>query len=112
MMRRASLFCVVMGFSCGGAIAAEKPFYGKWSCAMVADNAVNVQDWLQETYSDAGVTLGSDGKAEKLKIKLIRKNVYELTYGGGARGRLVMKEPWMFMRGTPEHSYICLRKAS
>jgi hypothetical protein len=99
-------------FSCGPAFAAEKPFYGDWSCAMVADNAVNVQDWSRESYSDDGVALGPDGKTEKLKVKLIRKNVYELTYGGGAKARLVMKEPWMFTRGTLEHSYICLRKGS
>jgi hypothetical protein len=111
MKRQAGAFCLAMVLACGAASAADRPFYGDWSCAMVSDNTVNTRDWLQETYSNAGVTVGADGKAEKLKIKLIRKNLYELTYGDGARARLTMKEPWMFVRGTMEHSWLCLRKS-
>lgn len=110
MRLHAAPFLAGFIFAHSAAIAADKPFYGSWSCAMVADNAVNMRDLLQETYSDDGVTLGAGGKAGKLKVRQVRKNVYDLTYADGGRARLVMKEPWMFMRGTPEHSYICLRQ--
>ncbi len=95
-----------------GAPAAERPFYGTWACAMVADNAVNTDGLALETYSDAGVRLGAEGKPDALKVAALRKNVYQLTYPGGAKARIVMQQPWLFLRSTEDHAYVCLRKAA
>lgn len=107
-----ALFVAVLLLAPGvGAAAGREPFHGTWACAMVADNAVNTLDWTQETYSVDGVALGQDGKPEKFKVKLLRRNHYELTYAGGGVAHLVMDQPWLFRRSTLEHSYVCLRKA-
>lgn len=99
-----SLFCFSPAF-------AAPAFYGTWSCAQIIDSIVDTKDWSREVYSADGVSAGPEGKPAPLKVRVIRKGVYDLGYADGARARVSMKEPWMFIRGTMEHSYLCLRAA-
>lgn len=111
MKKLAMLAALFVSLFNASAAFAAPAFYGTWSCAQIIDNTVVTTDWSRETYSAAGVTSGPDGKPALLKVRLIRKGVYDLGYADGARARIVMKEPWMFIRGTMEHSYLCLRAA-
>lgn len=89
--------------------AAAPAFYGIWSCAQMIDNKVITTDWMREAYNSEGVSVGAEGKAEALKVRMVRKGLYDLVYADGARARIAMQAPWMFIRGTMDHSYVCLR---
>jgi hypothetical protein len=110
MKRIAGAATAALGLCATGAAPAAPAFYGTWSCALVTDNTV-ATDWTREIYSAAGVSVGPDGKTEPLKVRMIRKGVFDLGYPNGARARIAMQTPWMFVRGTMEHSYACLKTA-
>lgn len=107
-MKNLAAAAVLLGLSAATPALAAPAFYGIWSCAMVVDNTV-ATDWTREVYGADGVSVGAEGKATPVKARAIRKGVYDLAYADGGRSRIVMKEPWMFVRGTMEHSYLCLR---
>ncbi len=108
-MKIATLAAMAASTLCVAVPALAAPaFYGSWSCAQVVDNAVAVSGWAPESYGADGVRVGSE-KATPLKVRTIRKGVFDLGYADGGRARLAMKEPWMFVRSTMEHSYVCLR---
>ena len=111
MKNLALAMMIVLGFLGMSQAFAAPAFYGNWSCAQVIDNAVVTTDWTRETYSAVGVSVGPEGKATPLKVRMVRKGVFDLVYADGGRARIAMKEPWMFIRGTMDHSYLCLRAA-
>jgi|GEM_PF-5950834 hypothetical protein len=93
--------------------ASEPPFYGVWSCAMINDgNTVDVSHWWQERFDASGVLAEGESHATKLTIRKIRPDSFSLAYADGGKAQIVMKEPWMFLRRTAEHGYLCLRKSS
>jgi hypothetical protein len=100
-----------LSLAAAGPALAAPAFYGSWSCAQLVDNAVAASDWVRETYGADGVRVGAEEKAAPLKVRAIRKGVFDLGYADGGRARIAMKEPWLFIRGTMEHSYVCLRSA-
>ena len=90
--------------------SADPPFYGVWSCTMINDgNTVNVADWWQERFDEKGVLTEGAKNPAKLRIRR-RSGNYDLTYADGGKARIEMKEPWIFLRHTAEHRYLCLRK--
>jgi len=103
------VLATVLGATGVSPAIAAPAFYGTWACAQMIDNRVNTTDWTQEVYGVDGVSVGTEGKAAPLKVRTIRKGLFDLVYANGARARIDMKEPWLFTRGTMEHSYICLR---
>lgn len=111
MKNFAILAAVFLGLSCISPAVASPAFYGTWSCAQVMETAVVSTEWDTEVFGPAGVSLGRDGKPEPLKVRMIRKGVYDLVYADGGRSRISMQQPWMFMRGTMDHTYLCLRTA-
>jgi hypothetical protein len=93
--------------------ASEPPFYGVWSCTMINDgNVIDVSHWWQERLDASGVRTEGASNATKLTIRKIRADKFSLTYADGGKAQIVMKEPWMFLRHTAEHGYLCLRQSS
>jgi len=91
---------------------AEPPFFGVWSCAMVNDgDTIDVADWWRERFDDKGVLTDGAQKPSKLSVRGLRPGVYEVTYADGGKAEIEMKEPWIFVRHTNEHRYLCLRKS-
>lgn len=93
--------------------ASEPPFYGVCSCTMINDgNTIDVSHWWQERSDASGVRTEGASNATKLTIRKIRTDIFSLTYADGGKAQIVMKEPWMFLRHTAEHGYLCLRQSS
>lgn len=93
--------------------ALKPPFYGVWSCTMINDgNTIDVSHWWQERFDASGVRTEGASNATKLTIRKIRTDKFSLTYADGGKAQIVMKEPWMFLRHTAEHGYLCLRQSS
>lgn len=108
------LACVLPGLATTSfaRAAAGPPFFGVWSCTMVNDgNTVNVADWWQERFDDTGVLTAGAQHPTKLSVRLLRPGFYELTYADGGKAKIEMKEPWIFLRHTQEHRYLCLRQS-
>ncbi len=109
-----SLAGVIVGLSTTSITLAgvEPPFFGTWSCTMVMDgNTINIADWWQERFDDNGVLTEGAQKPTKLAARSPRPGVYELTYADGGKAEIEMKEPWIFLRHTDEHRFLCLRKS-
>jgi hypothetical protein len=109
-----SLACAFSGLSITSiAIAGVDPkFFGIWSCTTVHDgNTIDIADWWQERFDDKGVLTEGAQKPTKLVVRNLRPDVYELTYADGGKAQIEMKEPWIFLRHTDEHRFLCLRKS-
>ena len=92
--------------------ASEPPFYGVWSCTMINDgNTIDVSHWWQERFDATGVRNEGASNATKLTIRKSRAGKFSLNYADGGKAQIVMKEPWMFLRHTAEHGYLCLRQS-
>lgn len=92
--------------------AADPLFYGVWSCTMINDgNTINVAEWWQERFDGKGVLTGGAQTPIGLGIRRQRSGSYDLTYADGGKARIEMIKPWMFLRHTAEHRYLCLRTA-
>jgi hypothetical protein len=92
--------------------ASKPPFHGVWSCTMINDgNTIDVAHWWHEHYDASGVRTKGASNATKLTIRKIQADKFLLTYADGGKAQILMKEPWMFLRHTAEHGYLCLRKS-
>ena len=92
--------------------ASEPPFYGVWSCTTINDgNTIDVSHWWRERFDASGVRTEEGSNATKLTIRKIRTDKFSLAYADGGKAQIVMKEPWMFLRHTAEHGYLCLRRS-
>lgn len=93
--------------------ATEPPFYGVWSCTTINDgNTIDVSHWWRERIDASGVLAEGASNATRLAIRKIGPDKFSLAYADGGKARIVMKEPWMFLRHTAEHRYLCLRQSS
>ena len=93
--------------------APEPPFYGVWSCTAINDgNTIDVSHWWRERIDASGVLAEGASNATKLTIRKIGPDKFSLAYADGGKAQIIMKEPWMFLRHTAEHSYLCLRQSS
>lgn len=92
--------------------AARPPFYGVWSCTMINDgNTVNAAEWWQERFDEKGVLVEAAPQPVKLSWRRLRSGIYKLSYADGGKAEIEVKEPWIFLRRTAEHRYLCLRKS-
>ncbi len=88
------------------------PFYGVWSCTMINDgNTVNAAEWWQERFDEKGVLTEAAPQPVKISWRRLRPGLYKLSYADGGTSEIEMKEPWIFLRHTAEHRYLCLRKS-
>ena len=93
--------------------APEPPFYGVWSCTAINDgNTIDVSHWWRERFDASGVITEGTSNATKLAIRKIGPGKFSLAYADDGKAQIIMKEPWMFLRHTAEHSYLCLRQSS
>ena len=93
--------------------APDPPFYGVWSCTAINDgNTIDVSHWWRERFDASGVLTEGTSNATKLAIRKIGPGKFSLAYADGGKAQIIMKEPWMFLRHTAEHSYLCLRQSS
>ena len=106
-------FFIMLAFISNAGAASEPPFYGVWSCTAINDgDTIDVANWWQERFDASGVLVDGAQKPDKLAVRRLRPGAYKLTYASGGEAQIAMKEPWMFLRHTAEHSYLCLRKSS
>jgi|688.fasta_scaffold518282_2 hypothetical protein len=93
--------------------APKPPFYGVWSCTTVNEgNTIDVSHWWQERFDTSGIITEGTSSATKLAIRKIGPGKFSLAYADGGKAQIIMKEPWMFLRHTAEHGYLCLRQSS
>ncbi|MCP8940896.1 hypothetical protein NK718_20405 [Alsobacter sp. SYSU M60028] len=91
--------------------AAERaPFAGAWSCAQLVDNEV-VGDWWPERYAEDGGPLADGAGATPAgSARRLSARVYDVVFPDGGRSRIAMKAPFVFVRSTAEHAYLCVRR--
>lgn len=105
-------FLLTLAFISNVSAASEPPFYGVWSCTAINDgDTIDVANWWQERFDASGVLVDGAQKPDKLGVRRLRPGVYMLAYASGGQAQIAMKEPWMFLRHTTEHRYLCLRKS-
>ncbi|MFO1081612.1 MAG: hypothetical protein U1E23_13415 [Reyranellaceae bacterium] len=97
-----------------GPAAAEPamPFHGVWQCRQVVDGLVADGAW-RETYGPEGLSVADSGRpAERFATASTGPNAWRLSLVNGAVLILSMPAPYVLLRATLDHAYVCLRIAS
>lgn len=113
-MRRPAVALLATAALAAGATARADPglpFHGTWACRQVVDGVVADGDW-RETYGEQGLSVAGSGRpAERFAAAPAGPNAWRLTLADGATMALSLPAPWVLLRATLEHAYVCLRVA-
>jgi hypothetical protein len=86
-------------------------YEGKWACSFINDyTSVNVKEWEIIKLTKSSIQYTDVSKPDPFNIKMIKINVYRVTYKSGSIEQFTVLDKWIMIKENSEQTQVCLRQ--